>query len=586
MNKKKRRKPASSGNSSPASTTEPSKQTAASPANKSSDREPVFAQYFSFILLLIAIVLVSVLFYEVMAAFWIPLFLAAVLVVVFRPWYDWIRHRFKLGDTIAALLTALSVLLIVLVPLGGLLVLAAAESQQVLRQFNSAQALENVEQVRTKLGLELPNAVTQTQAEIEKLAGESSLDSATENRHQASLYELQYSTNELADFWNLKHPSRILATPDSDSASADPDENVGDEKSSEDQPEAATANETVDSPDQQEPTDKDPAEAVDSDDGSTSDSWENYLNTLAAVNQLHENLAWKSDQVIDPDSPIDSREQRKQRLADLHDYKLRVGDLERAFNDFIVQQQGGKTRAWVATLLNPTEEQTEAYISTVTKQLRSTLFVFGGKGLTYILLMVGGSIVMIVSFYFFLLDGQSMISAFKRLSPLDDDHEQELVDQFSKVSRAVVVATLLSALVQGLLAGIGFYFVGLESIFLLTALSAVLAMVPFLGAASVWVPCALYLYFIDNNLVAAIGLAIYGAAVISMADNIIKPLVLHGQSKLHPLFAFLSVIGGLALLGPIGILIGPMIIAFLQTLLEILHSEVQEFEQNSDAAAE
>ena len=80
---------------------------------------------------------------------------------------------------------------------------------------------------------------------------------------------------------------------------------------------------------------------------------------------------------------------------------------------------------------------------------------------------------------------------------------------------------------------------------------------------------------------AAIGLALYGAAVISMADNIIKPLVLHGQSKLHPLFAFLSVIGGLAMLGPIGILIGPMIVAFFQTLLEILHSEVRELEKNS-----
>ena len=116
---------------------------------------------------------------------------------------------------------------------------------------------------------------------------------------------------------------------------------------------------------------------------------------------------------------------------------------------------------------------------------------------------------------------------------------------------------------------------------MLTVLSAVLAMVPFLGAASVWIPCALYLYFIDNNMTAAIGLAIYGAAVISMADNIIKPLVLHGQSKLHPLFAFLSVIGGLAMLGPIGILIGPMIVAFLQTLLEILHNEVRELKQNS-----
>ena len=513
-----------------------------------------------------------------MAAFWIPLFLAAVLVVVFRPWYDWLRNRFKLGNSIAALTTAVSVLLIVLVPLGALLVLAVVESQQVLRQFNSAQALENAEQVRTKLGLELPSAVTQTQAEIEKLSGESNLDVATENRHQASLFEIQYSTNELADFWKLKHPSRVLASTVSDSneesnATEDQDKDLDQNEDPEtSQPDPTEATEL--------PTETLSDESLSDNDDNTSAAWENYLGKLAAVKKLHEQIEWQNDQAKNSDLPSSNR---SQRLKTLHDYKLRVGELEVAFNDFIVQQLGGKTWAWAATLVNPTEEQTEVYVANITKQLRSTLFVFGGKGLTYLLLMVGGSVVMIVSFYFFLLDGHSMISAFKRLSPLDDEHEQELVDQFAKVSRAVVVATLLSALVQGLLAGVGFYFVGLDSIFLLTVLSAVLAMVPFLGAASVWVPCSLYLYFIDNNPTAAIGLAIYGALVISMADNIIKPLVLHGQSKLHPLFAFLSVIGGLALLGPIGILIGPMIIAFLQTLLEILHSEVQEFEKTSAA---
>ena len=167
-----------------------------------------------------------------------------------------------------------------------------------------------------------------------------------------------------------------------------------------------------------------------------------------------------------------------------------------------------------------------------------------------------------------------MIKTCQQLSPLEDVHEQELVDEFGRVSRAVMVATLLSALAQGLLAGIGFYFTGFESIFLLTMLSAVLALVPFVGAAAVWVPASLYLYFVDGNLWAAIGLAAYGAILVSGADNIIKPFILHGQSNLHPLLALLSVLGGVAVLGPIGILVGPMIVAFLQTLLKILEREL------------
>jgi predicted PurR-regulated permease PerM len=114
----------------------------------------------------------------------------------------------------------------------------------------------------------------------------------------------------------------------------------------------------------------------------------------------------------------------------------------------------------------------------------------------------------------------------------------------------------------------------LDSVFLLTLLTAVMALVPFLGAASVWIPACLWLYFYDERTWAASLLAIYGAAIVSMADNVIKPLVLHGQSRLHPLLALLSVLGGVQALGPIGILVGPMVVAFLQTLLNMLHREL------------
>ena len=70
----------------------------------------------------------------------------------------------------------------------------------------------------------------------------------------------------------------------------------------------------------------------------------------------------------------------------------------------------------------------------------------------------------------------------------------------------------------------------------------------------------------------------YGDAVVSMADNLIKPLILHGQSNLHPLLALLSILGGVTALGPIGLLVGPMVVAFLQTLLKILQRELNSME--------
>ena len=104
---------------------------------------------------------------------------------------------------------------------------------------------------------------------------------------------------------------------------------------------------------------------------------------------------------------------------------------------------------------------------------------------------------------------------------------------------------------------------------------------PFTGAAAVWVPVSLYLYFVQHNATAAIGLAVYGAVIISTSDNVIKPLVLHGQSKLHPLLALLSVLGGIQALGPIGIVVGPMVVVFLQTLLKIIQRELSSMDRSS-----
>ena len=186
--------------------------------------------------------------------------------------------------------------------------------------------------------------------------------------------------------------------------------------------------------------------------------------------------------------------------------------------------------------------------------------------------------VMIISLYYFLADGPGMIRTVMRLSPLDDKYERQLVEQFDDMTRAVVVATLLSAFVQGLLAGIGFYFAGLPSVFLLTALAMLFAMIPFVGTTLVWVPACLWLHFYqidgEGRTMAAVLLAIYCGVVVSMADNVIKPIILHGRSNLHPLLALLSVLGGVQALGPIGIFVGPMVVAFLQTLLNMLHSEL------------
>ncbi|QDU90226.1 putative inner membrane protein [Pirellulimonas nuda] len=226
----------------------------------------------------------------------------------------------------------------------------------------------------------------------------------------------------------------------------------------------------------------------------------------------------------------------------------------------------------------------------------------GTAGLNTVLAAVGivvGLVVMTVALFYFLADGPAMIEALTHLSPLDDEYEHELLQKFSEVSRAVVVATLLSAVVQGLLGGIGYYF-ALEAgapILLLTVLTIVLAIIPFVGATAVWIPVCIWIFLFQTDIgpdgevqrhwAAVIGLAIYGTAVVSSIDNVIKPMVLHGNAKLHPLLALLSVLGGVSVLGPVGILVGPMLVAFLQAMLGMLRRELDRFNaEHAEAEAE
>ncbi|TWT98138.1 putative inner membrane protein [Botrimarina colliarenosi] len=281
---------------------------------------------------------------------------------------------------------------------------------------------------------------------------------------------------------------------------------------------------------------------------------------------------------------------------------------EGAENEPGASDEDAPAAGWTAALMARLEPLTEWYHENVNAEfdpskLAQTAAQYAVKiglvGVQSLLGFVIGTGIMIFALYYFFADGPTIVETLMHLSPLDDDYERELLDQFARVSRAVVLATLLAAFVQGILGGIGYFFVVSEwtpatvlaeyggilknvpdemrihpPVFLLTVLTMTLAIVPFVGATAVWLPVALWVYFVQGDFWPAIGLAIYGFAVVSSIDNLIKPLVLHGQSNLHPLLALLSVLGGLQLLGPIGILVGPMLVAFLQALLLMLRKEL------------
>jgi predicted PurR-regulated permease PerM len=173
-----------------------------------------------------------------------------------------------------------------------------------------------------------------------------------------------------------------------------------------------------------------------------------------------------------------------------------------------------------------------------------------------------------VAIFFFFRDGPRFYHKLVEFLPLERGHREIAVQTVSKTVSAVLRGMVITALAQGLLAGAGFAVAGLPVPLLLGLLTFVNSFIPFLGAASVWIPSAIWLFTQDHYL-AGLGLALYGACVISTVDNILKPLIIGEGTKIPVFLLFFTILGGLRVYGFLGILLGPVILALGMAFLSI-----------------
>jgi len=181
----------------------------------------------------------------------------------------------------------------------------------------------------------------------------------------------------------------------------------------------------------------------------------------------------------------------------------------------------------------------------------------------------------LVALYYFLADGPVLLRATQKLVPVSAAHQQKLWNEFTKVTRAVVVATFFAAFAQGLATALALQVLGFGHFLVFLLVATVFSLVPIAGAWLVWAPCAAWLA-IQGHWFSAIGLALWGTIVVGFLDNVVRTYVLNSDAELHPLLAFISVIGALQVLGLWGIFVGPIIASCLTALVQILHEELNE----------
>lgn len=509
----------------------------------------------STVMLLIVTLVVGVLFYQVMVGFFVPLFLAALLVVIFRPVHEWIGLRLGGRPRLAAVLTTTTIMVVVLLPAITVIAVAAAQGTTMLSQVNYNTFSFALERTREQLGLEVDN-IEPFERLPEVIMSLSEIEDLDDPRIRQKASDRLYAAEQL--LLTLKNDFTPLSSVQ---------ENLWDDASSKLQQM------------QQQLTTLDigvvPTPTVNAGSATSSSGEE---GEQASEQSLGGASGGAADQPAPESETEDAKETTDYRSPEER-FQRTLIEFQRVSQNLSNQLLGGSVRGQLKLLANPSRDELANRIEQARQYIQPRLVSVTSATGEFLIQLLIGLTIMVITIYFFLVDGPAMVRTLMRLSPLDDRYEHRLLLEFDRTSRAVVLATVLSALAQGVLATAGYYAVGLNSIALLFLLTSFMALIPFLGAASIWLPCSLWLLLVEERMGAAIGLAIFGAVCVSSVDNVIKVFVLHGRSQLHPLLALLSVLGGVQVFGPIGILVGPMVVVFLQSTLEILNHELSNLEE-------
>jgi predicted PurR-regulated permease PerM len=181
---------------------------------------------------------------------------------------------------------------------------------------------------------------------------------------------------------------------------------------------------------------------------------------------------------------------------------------------------------------------------------------------------------MLVALYFFLLDGKRLVAWLERVLPLKPGRTAELLREFRGVSASVLSSTLVTAVLQTLIAVPGYLIAGVPKPWLFTAGTFFLSFVPTVGAGSACMIAALTLLLMDQAWMALL-IAVWGAVLVGLADNIVKPIIARRGMHMHGGLIFFALVSGLAAFGPIGLLLGPLSVSFLLAVIRMCERDFE-----------
>lgn len=184
-------------------------------------------------------------------------------------------------------------------------------------------------------------------------------------------------------------------------------------------------------------------------------------------------------------------------------------------------------------------------------------------------------VLILLTIFYFLKDGEKWKQYIISLSPISDINDNKIIHRLKETVNSVVFGYLFVALCQGVLMGIGLYVFGVPHPALWAMVSAIASLIPTVGTSLVSIPVIIFLYS-TGHVVSAIGFLCFAVLLVGLIDNFLSPLIVSKKVKIPEFMILFSVLGGVAMFGPIGVLIGPITISMLHALISIYKDEPTE----------
>jgi predicted PurR-regulated permease PerM len=189
-----------------------------------------------------------------------------------------------------------------------------------------------------------------------------------------------------------------------------------------------------------------------------------------------------------------------------------------------------------------------------------------------IFLFVANVLLVLLTLFFFLRDGAALCYRLRRLLPMDPEHQERLFTNIVNAVTAVVHGCLVVAMIQGFLAGLAYWVLGVPYAIVWAVATAFFALLPVGGSTIVTIPVTVYL-FLQGDIIKGVMMAIWALGVVGGVDNVLKPIFIGTRLKLPMLLLFFGILGGLSVFGALGLILGPVLFALLAAFLDLYREE-------------